>query len=404
MMSIEAVYVITISLIGTQLLFMILMINNSRYVLKKSAGKRDSFTPSVLLTVPCKGLDRGFEDNVRSFYRLDYPDYCLNFVVESDQDPAYEILLRLKSSFEGGSKAKKVDILISGIAEEGSQKNHNLLHSISASGREKEVFAFADSDARPAANWLCHLVYPLKKLKSGASSGYRWIVPARYNIATLLLCSANAKVAQFLGKSIFNQAWGGSMAIRGETFYSLGLDQLWKTCISDDLSLTYAVNKGGYKLRFCPGCLVATYEETTMNGLFEFARRQFLITRKSAPLIWIIGLVSSLYSVAGIWGALAAAIYYTPQNPRASMLFLVTSVVFISCQLLRVYIRQSIISRILSDYRDMLRKAAMFDYLSAPFGSVFMLIFIVSSAFGSNIVWRGRRYKIINAVQTRKIN
>ncbi|MFI4911183.1 MAG: glycosyltransferase [Sedimentisphaeraceae bacterium JB056] len=403
-MSIEAVYIITTLLVSSQILFMFFVIKNARFVIKKSAEKRDSFVPKTLLTVPCKGLDTGFEDNIKSFFVIDYADYYLNFVVESKDDDAYDVLLQMKEEYASRTKAREVNILIAGVAEKGSQKNHNLLHSISVSGGDKEVFAFADSDARPRVDWLSHLVYPLNRHKTGASSGYRWIVPAKHNFATLLLSSANSKVAQFLGKSIFNQAWGGSMAIKREMFYQLHIDKLWDTCISDDLSLTYAVNNAGYRLRFSPGCLVATYEQTTMSGLFEFARRQFLITRKSAFGIWFIGLFSNIYSVIGIWVSLIMAFYFLNSRPNFALPLFITSGVFIVCQLIRVFIRQHIASSILVSHEKQLKKAAVFDYMTSAVGSIFMLIFIISSAFGSKIVWRGTKYKIVSATKTERID
>jgi len=71
----------------------------------------------------------------------------------------------------------------------------------------------------------------------------------------------NAKIAQQLGNTRFNQAWGGSMAIRVDVFRKVGLDKIWPKVLSDDLSLTYAVKKAGMKLAFVPTCLVASYEE-----------------------------------------------------------------------------------------------------------------------------------------------
>ena len=99
------------------------------------------------------------------------------------------------------------------------------------------------------------------------------------------------------------------MAIRVEVFRKLGLDKLWPKSLSDDLSLSTAVKKVGMKVAFVPACLVASYESTTWPELFEFGRRQFLITRVYAPWTWWFGLLSSLYSVLGIWATAGVAIY-----------------------------------------------------------------------------------------------
>ena len=45
------------------------------------------------------------------------------------------------------------------------------------------------------------------------------------------------------------------------------------------ISLSYAVKDAHKKVEFVPGCLVATSESTTWAKLFEFGRRQFVITR-----------------------------------------------------------------------------------------------------------------------------
>ncbi len=388
----------------SQIVLMFFMIKNAKFILKKSTQECDGFKPVTLLTVPFKGIDIGIEENIKAFLTQDYPNFSLNFVVESENDPAYPILLRAKNAYEGKTLAKSVNVLIAGIASQGSQKNHNLLHSIAKAPQDVTVFAFADSDARPNAQWLDYLVYSLHSRAAGASTGYRWIIPAKYNAATLLLSSINAKVAQFLGKSsIFNQAWGGSMAVKREVFYSLGIDKIWETAISDDLSLTYAVKRSGYKLRFAPACIVATFEQTSFRGLFEFGRRQFLITRKSVPLLWLLGVVCSLYSIGGMWGFLFWGIFGTFDNKLCAISLIYTSVVFFLCQMARVYIRQHLVAIILKIHRSNLKKTVIFDYIMAPLGSLILLLIIISSLFGSTIVWRGRRYKIIDGCRTVQI-
>jgi len=398
----ETIYIIAIFLISSQLFFTVLILKNAKYVLKKLDIDGNAFTPKTLLTIPCKGLDIGFdfEENIKSFFFLDYPDYCINFVVESPSDEAYALLRSLKQRFGQACSAKEVKVLVAGLAATGGQKNHNLLHSLTNSGGGFTIFAFADSDARVNSNWLTHLVYPLQQEKAGASSGYRWIVPVRNNFSTLLLSALNAKVTQFLGKSFWNQAWGGSMAIRRDTFYSLGLNEIWKNCISDDLSLTYAVKKKGLKIRFSLGALAATYEQTSFAGLFEFARRQFLITRKTLPLVWLLGLISCLYSVCGVWATFAAGLYHLGSNPLPAITLLFTSVVFICSQIIRSLTRQKIAASRLNIPKATVNKAASFDYTASAIGSVFMLLFMLSAAFGSQIRWRGKRYKITNAAKT----
>ena len=403
-MDTHIIYTTGIILIISQLLFMVMLKRNTRYVFKKFARDIEGYTPKTLLTIPCKGLDVGFEENMKSFLLLDYDNYGINFVVESETDEAFDVLTCLKEKWQQQSKAKQIDILIAGITPAGSQKNHNLLHSLEHNGNDFDVFAFADSDARVNNNWLKHLVYPLRKPIAGASSGYRWILPAENNLPSILLSTLNAKVAQFLGKSVWNQAWGGSMAIRKDTFYSLGLDKTWRSCISDDLSLTYAVKKSKLKLRFALGAMAATYEETSFGRLAEFARRQFIITRKTVLTIWLLGIISCLYSIVGVWGCLILGLCKLSSRPAEAAVMLATSAVFIVCQMLRVATRKKIADKVLNLNENNADQSRVLVFIAIATSSIFMLIFLLSSAFGSEIVWRGKRYNIINATQTQLID
>ena len=290
--------------------------------------------------------------------------------------------------------------MIAGIAAGCSQKIHNLLHSCRNVPEGTEIFAFADADAYVTENWLKHLVHPLRQKKYGATTGYRWFIPPKNNFASLALSALNAKVAQLLGNSPFNQAWGGSMAIRTETFRQIGLDKAWQNAISDDLCLSHMVKKAKMKVVFVPTCLVASYESTTWPKLFEFARRQFLITRISTPATWWFGISSSAFSLLGSWGALAVAIVAAATAKQPLMLYAAVPITFFACQTMRAIIRQKMSVRLLPNDAKNMKPAIIADILGVPIWPWLMFICILSSAHGREITWRGIRYKLISPTQT----
>ncbi len=391
-------YIAVIAIVS-QLLFLYQTYRNYIYALKKSCRKH-TYQPRVLLTIPCKGLDSAFERNIASIFNLDYDNFFLNFVVEDTADSAYEKLCLLREKLAPTSKALGVGILIAGRAAGCSQKIHNLLHSCSNAQAEVEVFAFADSDACLRPDWLRHLVYPLRKPRQGAATGYRWFIPQQNNLATLALSAINAKIAQLLGDTHFNQAWGGSMAILRETFYRIGLDKIWQKAISDDLSLTYAVKKAHMKIVFVPACLVASYEKTTWPKLFEFARRQFIIERVYTPPTWWFGLFSSLYSLSGLWAAAAIAIYAATTQVEYLPLYAAVPVIFLVGQISRAVLRQKMIARLLPDDVEKMKPAGLADIFGNCLWSPLLFACIISSAFGRKITWRGIPYKLISPTET----
>jgi cellulose synthase/poly-beta-1,6-N-acetylglucosamine synthase-like glycosyltransferase len=393
-------YYIALAAIVSQLLFLLHTHNNYRQALKKHKKERSWYRPRTVLIVPCKGLDSAFHENITSFFNLDYDGFLLWFVVADESDPAYAHLCELKNRLEAGSKAKDVRVLVAGPGQSCSQKVHNLLYCYKRIGDDVDVLAFADSDVCVRGNWLSHLVYPLRKEKNGAASGYRWFIPKKNNLASLALSALNAKIAQLLGNTRFNQAWGGSMAIRVGVFRSLGLDQTWQTTLSDDLSLSGAVKKAGLKVAFVPACLVASREQMTWRGLFEFGRRQFLITRVSAPKTWWFGLCSSLYSVLGLWGGAALTLYAASIQSQHVLFFAAVPIVFFFGQLARAILRQRMACKLLSNERHAMQAACAADCLAFWLWSLVLLLLIVSSAFGRTICWRGIRYKLLGATKT----
>lgn len=392
-------YYIAIFAIFSQLFFLLQISKNFRYALSKYKRKRTWYRPKTVLIVPCKGIDSNFKKNIASFFEQDYESYVLCFVVAEVSDPAYAELCNLKEQFSQSSQAKDVQILVAGHGESCSQKVHNLLYCYKQISNDIEVMAFADSDVCVQSNWLSHIVYPLHAVKNGAASGYRWFIPKRNNAATLALSAVNAKIAQLLGNTRFNQVWGGSMAIRVNVFREIGLEEIWQKALSDDLSLSYAVKKTGKKVAFVPACLAASYESTSWPELFEFGRRQFLITRISAPRTWRFGLYSSIYSILGLWAGTVLAVYAAQINAEHMGLFITVPVIFFGAQLTRAIFRQIMISRLLEEDWPKMKVACVVDIVFFWAFTWLMLIFIVASAFGRTITWRGIRYKMLSPTE-----
>jgi cellulose synthase/poly-beta-1,6-N-acetylglucosamine synthase-like glycosyltransferase len=387
-------YYVALLAILSQLLVVAYMYRNYRYALNKYKRKRSGYRPRTVLIVPCKGLDSDFHKNITSLFNQDYENYLLWFVVGDRSDPAYAELCKLKDQLSESSKAQDVQIFVAGQGQSCSQKIHNQLYCYHRISDDVEVLAFADSDVCARSDWLSHLVYPLRQPKNGAATGYRWFVPQENNLATLALSAVNAKIAQMLGNSRFNQVWGGSMAIRVDTFRNVGLDKIWPRVLTDDLPLSCAVKKAGLKVAFVPACLVASYEYTTWPSLFEFGRRQFVITRVSAPRTWWFGLCSSLYSVLGLWGGAALAVYAAMLGEKRLLLFAAVPICFFAGQFVSATLRQKMIGKLLDKDLPRMKVAATADILLSWLWSLLLLLFIILSAFGRTIVWRGIRYRL----------
>jgi cellulose synthase/poly-beta-1,6-N-acetylglucosamine synthase-like glycosyltransferase len=375
-------------------LFTVQVFNNFRYAMNKYKRPRRGYRPRCVLIVPCKGLDETFDENIESFFRQEYETYHLWFVVQDRSDSAYERLLKLKARHTHITRAATIKIWVAGKSDSCSQKLHNLIFAYQRIPDDAEALVFADSDACAGPNWLSHLVYPLRQESTGAASGYRCFVPKRNNFATVTLAGINAKICELLGNTRFNLAWGGSMAILVERFRELELDTIWQKVLSDDLSLSVAVRKKGLKMAFVPAGLIASYESTTWSRLFEFVRRQFVITRIYTPRMWIFALFSALFAVGGLWGGIGLAIWAYRTGYHNVNLCIALPVVFGGCQFGRAVLRQILLAKLLAKDRAKMKVVRYADILFFWFFTVVLLLIILSSAVGRTLTWRNIKYKL----------
>ena len=176
---------------------------------------RDRHWPTgrAAVLVPCKGVDVDLDGNLAALFRQDYRDFELVFVVEDRDDPACAVIDRLIA----GHPNVRARRIVAGRSSQSGQKVHNLRAGVAALGPDVQYLAFVDSDAAPRREWLRLLLARLSRPEIGATTGYRWFIPARPSLANYLLYSMNCGVMMLLGLRGQHWVWGGSWAITPQT-------------------------------------------------------------------------------------------------------------------------------------------------------------------------------------------
>lgn len=190
------------------------------------------------------------------------------------------------------------------------------------------------------------------------------------------------------------------MAIRAETFRKLGLEKIWAGTISDDLSLTTAVKKENLLVAYVPACLVASFQQCNWPGLFEFGRRQFLITRINRPGVWWFGITGAFYTIAGQWVPLAAILLATGLKSDTVNQLLTITITFFGCEFIRAILRQKMALTLLMEERKKLIFSAASDIVLCWLWTIVAFVLMISSAFGRTICWRGLKYKLTSPSNT----
>ena len=335
----------------------------------------------VLVFCPCKGIDPEFEKNIRSILDQDFPSFDVYFIVESVTDEAF-------------AKLKTIGVphvLVAGPSADCGQKVHNLRYAVENVGRDAGIYVFCDSDARFTRHWLSDLTAPLLTGEAAVSTGYRWYIADRFHLPTLLRSAWNATIVGMLGDHHRNFAWGGSMALRRETFERIGVLNAWRGAVSDDYAVTRAAERAAVKIQFVPSCLMRTYGACTWPELFEFTTRQIIITRVYHPRLWRIGFFAqTVFNAAFVWLTLLLA-----TNPVAGALWL--AIYLLSS--VRSAIRFAAVINVLKD--PSLSRFAWFYILLSPVVALLFQYNMIVSALTSDIQWRQIHYRLISPNETR---
>jgi ceramide glucosyltransferase len=370
-----------------------------RHLRAELARKHPEFTPFVTVFVPCRGLDDGLKENLTGILTRDYPAFEIVLVSDSRDDPALAIIEEVQRSFAGESRPT-VRVVISGPAVDSGQKVHNLRVAVGQADPKSEVFAFVDTDARPPPLWLRTLVAPLKDANVGATTGYRWFVPVRGNFASHLRSVWNASIASALGeRDDKNFCWGGSTAIRRETFERLKIAEAWHGTVSDDFAMTRVLHEAALPIKFVPRCLTPSFEDCDLRELLEFTTRQLKITRTYAPHLWQAVLFgSSLFAIV-FFGGIGLVIMRAASGLSFVTPLLILLVIF-ALGMMKSHLRLRAVKLVIVDRRLRSLGTTPAHLMLWPLASLLYLYNAIAAAVSRRITWRGITYELKSPTET----
>jgi ceramide glucosyltransferase len=364
---------------GPALLLALLSLRGERqraaYVAGRLAQNPGRLPPASVI-VPVKGEDEGLRENLAALAALDYPDYELIVAARGAADiPAGVLPRRVKV------------VLAHSHDPQSGEKVQNLLAAVRATRKSSEIFAFADSDGRVPRGWLRALAAPLEEPGVGASTGYRWFTPEPPAFWTLLRGVWDAVTMGQFGPGDCSFAWGGSMAIRKETFFETGVPEFWQTAISDDYALSAAIHAAGLRIAWAPGALVPCFERLRAAPLFGWIRRQLTITRVCRPRLWWTALAAHIFYCGGMAASVAASI----AGHRLAEWALIAQ---LSPGMLKGLNRATLAKAALPDREPWFRRHTWVHAMWAPLATWLWLAGLLASAYGNTIEWRGHRYRL----------
>jgi ceramide glucosyltransferase len=205
--------------------------------------------PGVSLISPLRGSDPGTADNLRSFFRQDYPgEFEILFAIEEESDAAARTAQKVLDEFPD----REGRIVFSGFRPGRAMgKNSNMIAGVRA-GRHP-ILVFCDADVHLAPTFLKAAVAEICRPEIGLAfpaplyRGFQNSVAALYGIAynpvSILIHGAMASCHRL------KTAIGAVLLIRRDVFEIIDGEVLLDAHnIGVDILLARAVRRAGYKI------------------------------------------------------------------------------------------------------------------------------------------------------------
>ncbi|AFY54732.1 glycosyl transferase [Rivularia sp. PCC 7116] len=271
--------------IGLTLIFIFYLYSN------KANSLCDSQLPKTAVILCLRGADPFLPNCIRALLEQDYPQYELKIIVDSQEDPAWQVA----NDTVAESNATNVQISPLKIASTVcSLKCSSLIQAVSELDSSYKVVALVDADAVVHPTWLRELVSPLMHPKVGATTGNRWYLSKGKYWGTLIRYIWN--ISAVIQMYLYGICWGGTLAIKTQVIHESRILEKWARALSEDTMLKAILAEHDLQVKFVPSLLILNREECTLPSLSNWIKRQLLISRLYHPQWWLV-VVEAIFSI-----------------------------------------------------------------------------------------------------------
>ena len=357
-------------------MYLISYIKNKNFHLNKF---NENYAPKCAVFVPCKHFFYDLKKNLESVLNQNYKgEYRTIFIIESENDESFTVVRDIVSN------NKNAEYIIVGTAKRNGQKNHGILKAIEKIENENigiEAYVFFDSDHFIPEESLTTLIQTLTINDTEISTLHshkkpRSIIP----LGNTLYAMLNNYIYGF--NTVSNQAWGGSLAMRKETYKKYKIDEIWPEALSHDCP----INGLGAKILFNPNC---TPEEErffyTTASFIKWTKRQFTNWRLFSPKFWCLSFFSILANLFVIYSFLFVLIENIIRKNFGLLLVVLSSYIVLSHIVLSLFLSFKMKNKVFW--------IIMHIFLIPVFLNALFISFSMS-IFNNKIVWAGKKYII----------
>ena len=269
--------------------------------------KPDMSCPKVAVVLCARGPDPFLADTVEALLAQDYPDFDIRIVVDSREDPAWEIV---EDVVQRSDKSNVRILPLTNRRRTCSLKIASVLQGMDTLDDSHEAIVMLDSDTVPHAQWLCELIAPLEDGQVGAASGNRWYMPSDCTWGSLVRFAWN--VAAVVPMYLYRIAWGGSMSVSMKAFRGTDLRDRLAEAFGEDSTICRSLIRQKLRISFVPSAMMVNRETCSIRGFYRFLIRQLLTVRLHNPWWWavvahcLLTATGQLLALAGLIAGMSA--------------------------------------------------------------------------------------------------
>jgi ceramide glucosyltransferase len=356
--------------VAGSLVYCLLVVYSTRHYLQ---SRIDSAWPDHPVSVlkPLSGLEAGLEENLRTFFTQQYPEFELLFAVRAAADPACEVVARLRREFPGVDAR----LLFVGEPPYANAKVWSL-EQMTAAARH-DILIMSDSDIRATPDMLRAIAAEFQDSAVGVTTcPYRAVAGASFwsrleaiGMNTEFL--AGVVVARVVEGMKF--ALGPTLSARRQVIAGVGGWKYLSEFLAEDFVLGNLATENGWKV-LLSRCIVEHHiGSAPFKANARHRLRWFRSTRRSRP----VGYAGQLFTNPIPLALLTIAVW------PAWWQILPVTLVF------RAAAAYATAGSILHG-----RLNAGF-WLLLPLQDLLSFAFWISGFFGNTIVWRGEKYRVL---------
>lgn len=283
-------FIVIFSALIVSVTYHLIVYFQSRINIKKDKkffeGKTLESFPKISILKPLKGIDDGLEENIKSFFNLDYPNYEIIFGFHSSHDPAIKIVERLVKSFPDVPSKIIIDETEIGLNPKINNLNNIYPHC------NGEIIFISDSNTKIDKDFLKKIVLYFKDEKVGLVSAavkgtnakniFALFENLHLNSFTFGIVQAASSVANVqitIGKAIL---------IRRFILEQINGFKEFKDYLAEDHLMGLAVKNLGYKVITSTLTIENINEKWSLSKILNRHRRWTLMRLNIDPVFYIL--------------------------------------------------------------------------------------------------------------------